>query len=219
MPNFFKKDAKIIAIYGKRGSGKSYLAKQMVKNTKHLVVFDPLGEYHKEGCVPFNPVKDKKRLILYIRDNLKKGFKIAIQPDETVNYTNIWNDLWDLFKKVQQPYKDEKINRKITFLIEEMSVVIPNKNGTNILKAVQAFNLGRHWGFNVIGVSQRPPQVHCDFEGQCEEEYYFSLKSGADYKRFGDTIGREWLPTLKKLTTHHFLRCVNGKITKMKNNV
>ena len=38
-------EKKIILIFGKRGSGKSYLAQKLVEREERLVIFDTLSEY------------------------------------------------------------------------------------------------------------------------------------------------------------------------------
>lgn len=65
------KDAKIIGIWGRRGSGKSTRAKMLIKGNNRLVVYDPILEYGKEGCQVVNSIKN---MLIAIKKRLAKWF-------------------------------------------------------------------------------------------------------------------------------------------------
>lgn len=48
----FKKDAKIIGVWGGRGSGKSTCVKEMTAKNNRVIVIDPIGDYEGAGLYP-----------------------------------------------------------------------------------------------------------------------------------------------------------------------
>lgn len=208
------KDAKIIGIWGKRGSGKSTRAKMLIKNLDRLVVYDPVLEYNKEKCIVVNSIKN---LLIAIKRGWKSGFRIAFQPDESADHVQNVADLCTYLTKVQQPYFDEKTNDKITFLIEEMSLSVPNKNDPRLSKILNLCNIGRHYGLEVIGISQRLAEVHTTFRGNTYENYFFALKGAVDIDAAAKILGKEKAERLLSVPVHCGLHELNGEITAIKN--
>jgi len=214
------KNAKIIGIWGGRGSGKSTCTKEQIRYNDaykdRVIVFDPAGDYADEKG--FSGYKTLKGLYTALRRNWNGRFRLVITVGETDDPEALLEQLAkDLFK-IQEPYKTGKDHRQITLVVEEMSICYPEKT---LSKKQQSFkrliNLGRHYGVNIIGVSQRMAEVKKNFVGNCAEHYFLRMGSYADYQAVGRIIGPQDTEKLKTLKTHHYLHFEQGKIARGKN--
>lgn len=210
------KDAKIIGIWGRRGSGKSTRAKEIIKNVNRLVVYDPILEYHKEGCIIVNNIKD---MLILIKKHWIKGFKITYQPDDNDDHVENVSKLCEILKKIQKPYFDEKLDLKITFVIEEMSLSVPNRNDPRLNQILNMCNIGRHYGIEIIGISQRLAEVHTTFRSNTFENYFFALASAVDINAASQIIGKDNAQLLLKTEPHCGLKFSNGDIKAIKNSL
>src|SRR5690606_1368116 len=77
------KKREIILIFGKTGSGKSYLTKKLLKQYKRIVIIDPKFEY-ENGIIFYNIID----LINYIEDNKLKEFTFICRfnNDDDIEY-------------------------------------------------------------------------------------------------------------------------------------
>lgn len=208
------KDAKIIGIWGRRGSGKSTRAKMLIKGNNRLVVYDPILEYGKEGCQVVNSIKN---MLIAIKKGWQNGFKIAYQPGQDDDHVDNLAKICEYLTKVQQPYFEERDNRKITFVIEEMSLSVPNRNDPRLNKMLNLCNIGRHYGLEVIGISQRLAEVHTTFRSNTHENYFFALSSAVDINAAAQIIGKSHAEQLLTVPTHCGFKFCDGKLTAINN--
>lgn len=213
------KDAKIIGIWGGRGSGKSTRAKSMTRDCRRVIVVDPLADWGGRGS-GFVTVDSLPKLYKHLRDNWGRGFRVVY----LIGQGNPVAELAALSKAlfvIQRPYKDGKDARKITLVVDEMSISVPNRQLIGDERQfLNLCNLGRHWGVEIIGISQRMAQVHMDFRGNTSEDYYFRLGDAVDSGRALQRIGREHKAALASLKTHEYLFFASGQgVIKGKNNL
>lgn len=208
------KDAKITGVWGKRGSGKSTRVKKLIKNCNRLVVYDPILEYAQENCAIVNSIKD---LLIFIKKGWNTGFRIAYQPLQSDDHIDNVAKLCDILEKVQQPYFDCKMDKKITFVIEEMSLSVPNRNDPRLRNMLNLCNIGRHYGLEVIGVSQRLAEVHTTFRSNTYDNYFFGLASSVDVNAAAQIIGKDKAEMLLGVAVHCGLLFQNGKISAINN--
>ena len=200
-----KKDAKIIGVWGGRGSGKSTRIKEIVKALPRVIVIDPTGEYMREkGFVSYKTLKGMYR---GIRDNWNKGFKVSLNLSEVMDKEAIVRQISTDLLVMQKAYFDERDTRKITLVIDEMSLCVPNRTmKPDEREFLQLCNLGRHYGVEIIGASQRLAQVHTDFRGNTAENYYLRMMEHVDIQAAKRSIGDQAakLPTLAPHNYLHF---------------
>lgn len=217
------KDAKCSLFIGARGQGKSTLAKSLIKPHKRIVVFDPMGEY--------------ARLPLYIRCEtltevaaaLKKrwrgGFKIAYIPKPP--YEQNMHDLALLLMHVQKPYYNNMDDRQILLVAEEMNLSFPNRRLPPALYGQDMLTLqGRHYGINIMGITQRPAEVNKTYRGNCEDTYVFFLSEPDDIveaaRKFGAGVAerRKFETEIAALKKHFYIKkSGDGKIFRGRNKL
>lgn len=210
------KDAKIIGIWGKRGSGKSTRAKMLIKGVDRLVVYDPILEYGRENCQVVTTIK---ALLIAIRKGWQKGFRIAYQPGTGDDHVENVAQLCEYLTAVQEPYFNDKDNRKIVFVIEEMSLSVPNRNDPRLQKILNMCNIGRHYGIEIIGISQRLAEVHTTFRANTYDNYFFGLANATDIEAAAKIINKENAQRLLSVPVNCGLLFNNGKIEAIKNNL
>lgn len=211
-----KKDAKIVGVWGGRGSGKSTRIKELTAKNDRLIVLDPIGDYAQGGN--FTSYKTLRGLYQGIKRNWNKGFRAVLTVQRGDNPAAVLEQLSDGLFTIQKPYYTGQDSRKITLVVEEMALCYPEKT---LAKGERNFmdliNLGRHSGVEIIGASQRIAEVKKNFVGNAAEHYFFRMGAAVDYEAVARMTGREHMQTLKTLQTHEYLHFEQGKISKGKN--
>ncbi len=197
------KDARCIAIYGRRGSGKSTRTKALIAKAPRVVVFDPMGEYAGErGFV-------RAGSLAAVRDRMRsgwgRGFKIAYVP--TGDFQRMGHGLARLVWQAQEPYFQGRDARQILMVYEEMNITYPaHKLPSQYYGIGQATLQGRHRGIGVIGVTQRPALISMDFRGNVSETYVFTLGTRDDLRAVAEVYSDASITGLKALRPHEFIR-------------
>jgi hypothetical protein len=178
-----RSNAKMSGVWGTRGTGKSTYTKHLVKDIKRLVVFDPMREYSGiKRATTLDQVKAEM-----VKDYA--GFRVAYVPPaakepEALQALSNW-----LFY-VQQPFDDGHSTRQLTLVVEEMSLSFSVKSGESRCPRFAAIcSIGRHFGINVIGTSQRMAQVHNTFRGNCEQSICFRQHAPVDRRAASEVLG------------------------------
>ena len=210
------KDAKIVFVGGGRGSGKSTCLKELTEKNNRLITLDPVGDYAQEkGYTAF---KTLKGLYRHLKQNWNKGFRCVLIVDRKDDPVQILEQLSEGLFVIQKPYKDCKDSRKITLIVEEMAITYPErtlKDGERSFQ--QLINLGRHYGVEIYGASQRMAEVKKTFISNAADHYFFRMGAANDAKAALGLIGTEHKATLAALQTHEFLKFSQGQVTKGKN--
>lgn len=210
------KDAGKTGVWGGTGSGKSTRVKELTAKNNRLIVIDPIGDYEKESG--FTGYKTLKGLYAGIKKNWHKGFRLVLTVPRGTDPKAQLEALADGLFKIQKPYYDGKDKRIITLVVEEMSICYPEKTlGAGERNFMELINLGRHYGVEIIGVSQRIAEVKKNFVGNVSEHYFFRMGAAVDYDAALRLIGRDRQAELKGLQTHEYLHFEQGKVTKAKN--
>jgi hypothetical protein len=203
------KDARCIAVYGRRGSGKTTLVQRLLVGCDRVVVFDPLGQYAREfrwsGAVSLGA------LHLQVRAGWERGFRIALTPsgDFAAELHRLSVYLW----AVQEPYDLGRDHRKLTLVVEEANLSMPVARLPGDMQGFLRLVLqGRHRGIEIIGVTQRPALVSADFRGNVAETCVFGLGFEDDCRLF-----RRHAEAVAALPAHSYLRFVDGRVEPGKN--
>lgn len=203
-------DQVMVGIWGGRGSGKSTLARSFIRSRSRLVVLDPLDEYGGAGFALARSVRAVAHgLVKYWAGD----FRIRYVPPS--NYEpDALHELAVLLRKAQQPFKDGRDGRPVTLVVEEMNMSFPNRTLPARLSGFpELCSRGRHFGIEVIGVSQRVAEVHTRFRGNCAVSYYFRQDDHADVTTACNKLGPQYRAQLIALQDYQYLRVSQGRVT------
>lgn len=212
------KDAKIEGYYGGRGQGKSTGVKQRIAKEPRVIVYDPMREYHREkGFKVARSLNDVRKLMI-AGQGMK--YKIAFQPS-TDNHAQAVHELCKFLFFAQQPYQQNKSKRQMVLVVEEMNLCAPSHNlPMNQRGFSKAVLQGRHYGINIIGVTQRPKTIAPIFRDNADVEnvYKLSCADSVSYieKKITDP---KYQGAIFKLKPHEFLKIEAFSIKKCKNNL
>ncbi len=183
-------EKKVTLILGQRGSGKTFLARNLIQDVKRLIIYDTLGEY--DTGINVETLDEFKEFFL---KTYQRDFKICYQP--------------------VQPQKDFEAVCDIvfecgdvTFLVEEIDTFASaQKIDENFANIIQR---GRHRDITLIGVSQRPFGIPRLITSQAKTIYSFIHREPADLDYLRSFIGDE-AEKIKDLKPYEFLKWDNGK--------
>jgi len=209
------KNASLSFFVGRRGSGKSTQLKLLIRKSKRIIVYDPMGEYARsyiyKKCTTIKEVKNA------LKSGWGKGFKIAYIPKAP--YPKRLHELGILLLHLQEPYNAEKDKRELTFIIEEMNLGYPVTKLPDELNGMPSLTLqGRHYGINIIGVTQRPALVSKDYRANIENTYVFALEEPDDIEQVAKKFGRDratrkmFENEIFNLKPHHFIKKSLGNV-------
>jgi hypothetical protein len=208
------KNAIRVGIFGRSGSGKSTRAKQMLRAENRLVIFDTMQEYGKLGIQQVFSLGELKN---YMAANWGR-FKVAYVPPYTSKVEAL-HKLSVMLRQLQQPYADEKPGaEKITLMIEELNGSFPVaglKDG--LLGFGDLCGRGRHYGINLIGISQRFASVHNDFRGNMTKSYFFAQGNMTDISTIKGMVGGAVVEKMAGFEDHEFFCLEAGKVDFGKN--
>lgn len=184
-------EKKIILIFGKRGSGKSYLANKLIENEQKLLIFDTLSEYTK-GVV----FEDYDKFAEFWK-------RVYIHP----------------YRLIYRPLKpDLEIERiaelvftigDICFLVEEIDCYCTAYQiGESFAHVIQR---GRHKNITLIGVTQRPYGINRLLTSQAKEIYIFNTNEPRDREYLRTLLGQEIDSKLDSLKQYEYVKWTDGK--------
>ena len=157
--NFIAYEEKIV-IVGASGSGKTYLANQIMKGLNGITVwvFDPNYQFHSSRAMVFNDLSE----MLKVYDQAKRGHYI-LQPHDSSEHT---------FRR----FNAEAFKRGNIVLIEDEI-----HNWLSKQKVLKEFNQvilsGRPRGISVISISSRPASCPNHILSNVKHVFCFQIKS------------------------------------------
>lgn len=147
----------MILIFGKKGTGKTTLAKKLVSvHKKNLIILDVNNEYQEYGEI-YNNLPD------FLQAIRKNEFPIRYFSDETESFFSLLYYF-----------------RNITLLIDELHIFTsPYGFSSSLLKLVR---LQRHINLKIYGVSQRIAEVSRTITAQKDKIITFRQEEPRDLK-------------------------------------
>jgi len=174
--NFIAYDEKIV-IVGASGSGKTYLANEIMKglNGISVWVFDPNYQFHSSRAMVFHDLSE----MLKVYDSAKKGHYI-LQPHDSSEHT---------FRR----FNAEAFKRGNLVLIEDEI-----HNWLSKQKVLTEFNQvilsGRPRGISVISISSRPASCPNHILSNVKHVFAFKLNLESDVKFLEGYLGNDvWI--------------------------
>lgn len=200
-----------IGIFGASGSGKTTKALELVKDCKRLIVFDVLDDFGGK----FTRVTDFNFLKKFLINHYATGFRVAFVPPSGYEPAAL-SDLCLFLRNLQRGYKFNQHHAKITLFVDELNISYPlgyhNRNPQNGFSFV---NLqGRHYGINVVGVSQRPSLVCLPFRANLSDIFVFRMADFNDIKAAVSMFGNQYRQQILALPNYKYIyKDDTGKIS------
>tara|TARA_R110002096_G_scaffold216523_2_gene404412 strand:+ start:93 stop:773 length:681 start_codon:yes stop_codon:yes gene_type:complete len=194
-------------VWGASGSGKSALVKEQILSIPRLIVFDPLDEYDCKKVVTVEEVRAEMRRSF-------ARFRLSMVPMSGGEAAAL-HLLCRLIMAAQEPFKRTGKGNKLTLVVEEMNLSFPVAGGAQKCRGfAEICSRGRHYGVEVIGVSQRIAEVDTRFRGNCTETVVFRQKGARDRQAAAAELGT----TVQQLPTNNleYLHEKSGLLTKGK---
>ncbi len=180
----------IILIFGKRGSGKSVLAKKACQDKKRLLIYDTIGEY-SEGVI----VSGLDQLRDFWRKVYRGNFRIIYQPADPEG------DFDSVCRQVA-------LCEDLTFVIEELDrFARPLAMSREFKEIVQR---GRHHRIELIGVTQRPHGIDKLLTSQSKQMLIFNTTEPRDIDYFKDVVGYEVVKKIADLQQYQYVVWKDG---------
>ena len=192
-----------LGIFGASGCGKTTKARELTAGLKRVVFFDPLGEWSREkGVKPFVGIEKLKKALF---NNFGQGFRFAFVPDFGDEEDQL-QDLSYFLAKLQQGY-GIKHQAQMTLVVDELDQSFPSGSLQKNRKNGFAFLCcrGRHYGINIIGISQRMHIVDNVFRANCSGIYLFRHAEPADIDIGVKMLGKEYRDTFQGLDNFQYI--------------
>lgn len=175
-------------IYGRRNSGKSFLARRLAKDQSRVFFWDTTGHDFDEsdGFV----IEDMETLKQFLKVNYRKPFAIVYRsPDPLEEITPVCDLLMD---------------------VEHLWLVIDEAH--NYFRAYKPFpglskviHQGRHADVDLVLITQAPVSLGPMTRDQAEELYIFRTHESRIMDYFRDAVGSESVEKLPTLEKYHYL--------------
>lgn len=186
-------EKKVILIFGKRGSGKSHLAKVMIENKPRLLTFDTMSEY--QNGIVFG-AEDYDKFLEFWRQVYRKRFRLIYQPlKPDAEIDRICELIFTL--------------GNCCFLVEEIECYCTAYQISDSFAAI--VQRGRHKNIELIGISQRPYGIHRLLTSMAKEIYVFNTNEPRDREYLRALLGAEIEPKLDALKKYEYVKWEDGK--------
>jgi len=180
------------AVFGLRGSGKSWFVKSVLESTPDHLIYDPLKEhtgYNKYTPTDRTSVEELSELI---EGPVIKGVKIT-EENKSKFPT----------RRVGETWKPE------LFVIDECNRYVYPKP-TRLPKPIaDLVDYGRHWNVSFGAVARRPVQFHTDLIELADVVFFFQIP-GTNDRRYLESLHVGLGDTVRDLPPYHFVGFSHG---------
>lgn len=200
--------AEVACIFGRRGSGKTTLARRLVAPWRRLIVWDPLGEWATfRGLAK---VQDLRELLAQLKRQWSRGFRLSLvggAGDLVAHLDGLARLIW----AAQAPYPG---CGPLALVVDEANLGLPVHKLPRGMAGMSRLVLqGRHRGVAVLAVSQRPALVSLDLRANAHRTLAFALPAPQDQRALSAQFGRH-ADQLGALPDFCCLQEANGRVTR-----
>ena len=196
------KDSRRVGIFGASGSGKTTKALDLVKKCQRLIVFDVMDDFVGK----FRRFTSLDDLKLFVIRHYVDGFRVCYVPPYAGESMAL-EHLSAFIVQLQHGFKTQQHRAKITLFVDELNRSFPL--GVTKIKPLNNFgflcNQGRHYGVNLIGVSQRVSMVDMPFRANLSDLYIFRLADFNDVKAATSMVGSQYRQKILDLPNYKYI--------------
>lgn len=185
-------EKKSILIFGKSGSGKSYLAARLLAERHRVFIYDKLHEY-TDGVVFYADELDK--LAAFWAHVYCGNFRIIFRT-KTIDKQKRFIEIDMLSHLVWEC-------GNMTFVIEEFAGYCSANYTPDMLG--QIVLMGRHRNIELIGIQQRPFNLNPDIRSQTKEIYLFNTTEPGDLDYFKGLTRESIADRMDQLKQYEYL--------------
>lgn len=190
-----------IGVFGASGSGKTTLGLALVKSSNRVIFFDPLDDLPAK-----HRFTDINRLKQFLVKNYVTGFRVAFVPNLGRAAEQL-NDISQFLITMQNGFKFSDYSQLVTLFVDELDLSFPLN-----LSKTQPDNKfyflccrGRHYGINLVGISQRMSQVDLPFRANLSDLFILRLADFNDIKNAVNMLGSQWREPVQNLKNHEYI--------------
>lgn len=205
------RQAQRLGIFGASGCGKTTKARELTAGLNRIIFFDPLQELARERGI--KAVYGLENLKTALRKEFARGFRFAFCPEFGSEPEQL-QELSYFLVSLQAGYVSGQHQAQITLAVDELDTSFPvgsmqknRKNGFGFLCC-----RGRHYGINLIGISQRMHLVDNVFRANCSAVYLFRHAEPADIDLGIKILGQEYRETFRNLDNFQYIYKSGQKI-------
>lgn len=176
----------VIVIFGKRGSGKTTLAKRLILGRKRIFIFDTLREYGV-GLITYDIFKAMEFLV----EREHKIFRISYSPEleEKKAFAYVCELLYSM--------------KDFTFLVEEIDNYCSAQATPELLSKIIRY--GRHQAISLITTARRTADVPRLLTSQATDFYIFAHHEPRDLDYFSHLFSSEISERIRRLQDFQYL--------------
>ena len=185
-------EKKITLVIGKRGSGKSYLVKHLIREARRLVVYDVMSEYKHGVC--FGP-EDRQQMCDFWNKVYRGGFRIIYRPIQVK-------------EEIDAIAKGCFVLGDVTFVIEEIDAVCTAWVMPEWMN--YCVQRGRHKNIELIGVTPAPFGINRDLTRQAKRICVFNTNEPKDLDYLAALLGSDVKRIVPALGEYEFMEWIDG---------
>ena len=200
-----------VGIFGASGCGKTHKAIELTAKLNRIIFFDPLAEI--TGCRVFGDINALKAAI---KKNFAAGFRFCLVPTFGKEQAEL-RELSAFLVALQRGYAAH--GAQITLMVDELDLSFPSGITQRDPQNWFAYlcRRGRHFGVNLLGISQRPTQIDVCFRSNCSAIYWFRHAEAIDIDLAKKTLGAANAKIFKDLNNFEYIYKEGSKVIIHKN--
>jgi hypothetical protein len=190
----------ITIVVGRKGCGKSTLAKTLVAPCRRIIILDPQSEYNIGVRVNnFHAFTD-----MVLRYRFADDFKLTYFPQDKKDIRYMFPMICDVVYDVMD----------VTFVVEELGYFM---SATSFPASFARLVMGsRHQRVSIIGITQRATKIPRDLRSQADKIYTFQQVEPGDVKYISEFMEMKDVNRVKSLTDHRFIEWLPDGTTTIK---
>lgn len=192
----------IITILGKKGSGKSVMARYYVRDKRRLVVYDPMMQFSSLGVV----INNRLDLCHYLKLNMRRSFRVVYQPIIGLREDDFVKTEFREICRILSCFSN------IYFMVDEIDNCLSPRGKDNGFFS-NMIQRGRHDQISIVATTIRYTDVSRSLTAQADIIICFHTHEPSDVKYFRNYLGA-FADQLPALPPYHFIKYEKGQVTR-----